>query len=287
MEVKPALERTFIGKDNETYTILGFKDTSLTGLQKDSILKEVIKLQIAVFDWRDPNLITARIKHHSELPNLGIELLKLGDRDGPSVGYTLLSSIKPEYRHSEPEYFLQTPRKQILNCMRGVLPGFERKGGGSEMLRIAIRGLYPNSDFILFMTQSASSVLSTWPIEEIIDPYPFGRKLDMDQPLRTYDQDPEMQWFLGQGYYQYKYPDSYEFSSFTGRSKGDLKKIGVNYRTFIPDKYNYWEWVIVRKMVLDFPEGLGMNRERGDEAWVMSRLKTDLAETTGKIPSVA
>lgn len=228
----------------------------------DKLVQEIIRGYLAVYPTRDRELSINRMMLGLSHPKTILELVS---HDGILVGCGIfpLLSVRDELAVYSTRFFL---------------PEHEREGLGTYVLENAINLHQEKAAVVgkqvkcgVLMTQNAFSIVSLWKIPIIGETFPISKPSgDQGEPsLNLYPQGSTPQRLM-LGIHGIVYMSSRSINTRTGVSRGELSELGMN-ESYKPTKDHPLAWKVHHIMVS--PEGLDMNREAGDEAYVAFRLK--------------
>lgn len=239
----------------------GNKGSFLEISEYAELVDTIVDLYLRVYPNRDRNLSIERVKKSLSHPRTYIELVRYGDEP---VGFGIFPRLIVSGR-------------SLFYSSRAFLEDHERQHLGTHVLEEGIhlhQEELSKSGRVLrwgaLMTHNPWSLVSLESVPKIEDIFPFGRKGE-EPKLKLYSQYPEALTYLAGVYYKVGMHRG-TMNWITGVATGELKDEGMNENIRVTREHER-AWELQQLMVLPPPEGLGMNREAGDEAIVLFRFK--------------
>lgn len=239
------------------YTIETYYNGNRTAFTEMSeyfgLVNLVTALYLEIYPNRDKDLAEARMEQGLSHPRTRLDLLL---HEGNPVGYGISSRF---FIDGEP----------VVYISRAIQEKHGGENAGTYFVNSAVQWHQEESmrshrqlHWLALMTQNPLSVLTLEKSPYIDRIFPFGERYNSKRNREAQS--------LMLGVHQKVYMFSRGINTSTGVSKGELRELGMN-ENFRPSREHPRALAIYQEMIS--PEGLDMNREAGDEVYVLARIK--------------
>lgn len=219
-----------------------------------------------VYPTRNPDRALARVRKSLSYPRT---MLMLISHEGKLVGYGVFSRLA-----------FGTSSELVMTSSRALKD--EGEGLGSMMLDKAVKlhnaELVRSHRWIRWIELVTQNPVSEFTLEKLAivkDTYPIGKPTvvageadpTMERPRNFYNRHPAAQLVMVRcANLEFQFWDSTGMDYITGVSKSELSGLGMNEATARPSEYrpNTRLQQIYQMFVRSYPDGLDINRERGD-----------------------
>lgn len=264
--------RSFTGRTRE-YALDIYEGADVVK-HENSLRKIIAGLYSSIYCDRNPDLLEKRAQRsiNSYLSRC-IVLVKEKDNPREYVGYGIFPLVSV-FPHPSLEGLLQLKREKLVYSSRALKKEYIGEGLGKELLELVTRQIYPETRWLVFVTQNPLSVLSARHVTRCEELYPYGKSSKPGEVAKLKLYSGKVQYMLEQSHYIFHHGHSRAIYIRTGKGLGDLGSLGKN-TTYSPDERYKSAYLIYKQMTSPEPDGLDLDLQGGDVSWVTLKLNED------------